>query len=482
MGTRKVSSLKAYYEKKYRLEPGMQRIGMRPSRRNISPGSLPLRVKYILRKDRGNELSAPVPLDEKGRVIEDPYSLASTMEASMPVNARYWLISLSPERGGELDLRQYLARVLDRFRAETGRYLHVIAAEHKNTHHPHLHLIVPEIPDRSGKPVRLLSREMFTVLRWCASKEATLHLGRESLLMQMDIGKLISMPYWTAIDDRILERLRPDRTFCVEPAKNSYTRNERHERRLVLARLGWLKKKGLARKTGKNFRLFEDWMEKLVIPEKRMDRFREIRFGMEDGTVQSGSDVLGTKFVDLTRLAFSPLDVAENMELKEQMGRIQKPFLETGRLAGVTIADSGSASSRFSRQVLLIQTGENLLAYDAGSFEPGLVRHLVRNLGRNVALRERSGERTIEPVLGSETEKSIDLSRIPSNIDSQKRILFFWNREEELERQKKIALDPEHRQHATGMEHRIREAAHVIGIVLPPAQPLHFALELALER
>src|ERR1700685_1834791 len=83
---------------------------------------------------------------------------------------------VSPEDAGELDLTDYVRRLMATVERDIGRKLEWAAVNHYNTEHPHAHLVVRGV-GRDGREVRLDRGYIANGLRWSAQELATEELG-----------------------------------------------------------------------------------------------------------------------------------------------------------------------------------------------------------------------------------------------------------------------------------------------------------------
>ena len=91
----------------------------------------------------------------------------------------HWRLIVSPEDGASLDLRRYARDYADRLSAELGTPLEWVAAAHRNTDHPHVHLVVRGV--RAGGRDLTLPRDVVgDRLRQWAEELAARSLGERS--------------------------------------------------------------------------------------------------------------------------------------------------------------------------------------------------------------------------------------------------------------------------------------------------------------
>ncbi len=83
---------------------------------------------------------------------------------------------VSPEDAGELDLTDYVRRLMAAMEKDLGRHLEWAAVNHFDTDHPHAHIVLRGV-DRKGREVRLDRGYISNGLRWRAQELATEELG-----------------------------------------------------------------------------------------------------------------------------------------------------------------------------------------------------------------------------------------------------------------------------------------------------------------
>jgi len=86
---------------------------------------------------------------------------------------------VSPEDAGDLDLTEYVRRLIKRMEKDTARPLEWAAVNHYNTDHPHAHVVVRGV-DRRGREVRFDREYMARGFRERAQELATQELGPRS--------------------------------------------------------------------------------------------------------------------------------------------------------------------------------------------------------------------------------------------------------------------------------------------------------------
>jgi type IV secretory pathway VirD2 relaxase len=112
---------------------------------------------------------------------------------------------VSPEDAGELELTDYVRRLMGAVERDLDRKLEWAAVNHFDTGHPHAHLVVRGV-DREGREVRLDRGYISQGLRWRAQELATEELGpRLAVDVQRAQAREVTQDRFTSLD-RELER------------------------------------------------------------------------------------------------------------------------------------------------------------------------------------------------------------------------------------------------------------------------------------
>jgi type IV secretory pathway VirD2 relaxase len=149
---------------------------------------------------------------------------------------------ISPEDGRELELTDYVRRLMVRVARDLGRPIEWAAVNHHDTEHPHTHVVVRGV-DLERSPLRILPAYIARGFRWSAQEQATELLGPrlESEIRRTREREVIQERFTSL--DRELERGAPERrvdTESLEPRKWG------PEPALLVRRLEQLQRLGLA--------------------------------------------------------------------------------------------------------------------------------------------------------------------------------------------------------------------------------------------
>jgi type IV secretory pathway VirD2 relaxase len=124
-------------------------------------------------------------------------------------------IIISPDDGHELELTDYVRRVMARVERDVGRKLEWGAVNHYNTEHPHAHVVVRGV-DLRGHEVRFDRAYISNGMRWRAQEIATEELGpRTEQDIRRTYEKEVTQERFTSLD-RELERRATDQRVQLE--------------------------------------------------------------------------------------------------------------------------------------------------------------------------------------------------------------------------------------------------------------------------
>jgi len=179
---------------------------------------------------------------------------------------------VSPEDACELDLTDYVRRLMARVERDIGRKLEWAAVNHYNTEHPHAHLVIRGV-DRDSREVRLDRGYIANGLRWSAQELATEELGpRPERDVRIARSNEVTQARFTSLD-RELERRAGDQGVQVR----SQTKPGRIDESTLLARLRHLEALRLAERVGPaSWTLTPGWQEELRELGARGDILKQI--------------------------------------------------------------------------------------------------------------------------------------------------------------------------------------------------------------
>jgi type IV secretory pathway VirD2 relaxase len=127
---------------------------------------------------------------------------------------------VSPEDAVELDLTNYVRRLMTRVEQDLGRRVEWAAVNHHDTGHPHAHIVIRGI-DRDGRELRLDRSYISSGLRWRAQELATEELGpRQEFEIRRTRAKEITQERFTSLD-RELERCAKDQRVEIRTLHRS---------------------------------------------------------------------------------------------------------------------------------------------------------------------------------------------------------------------------------------------------------------------
>jgi type IV secretory pathway VirD2 relaxase len=215
--------------------------------------------------------------------VERDGSLGVLYDASGPARPRafeqprvgekhQFRLIVSPEDAGELDLTDYVRRLMTRVERDLGRRLEWAAVNHHDTDHPHAHVIIRGV-DRDGSEVRIDRGYISNGLRWRAQEIATEELGpRRELDIRRAHAKEVAQERFTSLD-RELERRAQDSRVQVR----SRQRPGRIDESTMIARLEHLEQLQLSERLSSNeWALTQGWQERLRELGSRGDIIKQI--------------------------------------------------------------------------------------------------------------------------------------------------------------------------------------------------------------
>ncbi|MGH7438309.1 MAG: DUF3363 domain-containing protein [Polyangiaceae bacterium] len=179
---------------------------------------------------------------------------------------------VSPEDAGELDLTDYVRRLMAAVERDLGRKLEWAAVNHYDTGHPHAHLVIRGV-GRDGREVRLDRGYISQGLRWRAQELATEELGpRLAVDIQRAQAKEVTQDRFTSLD-RELERRAKDNEVAVQAG----ARPGLVDPSTLVARLQHLEGLRLAERVSPmSWRLSDGWQQPLRELGARGDILKQI--------------------------------------------------------------------------------------------------------------------------------------------------------------------------------------------------------------
>jgi type IV secretory pathway VirD2 relaxase len=225
-----------------------------------------LHLRYIEREGVEKDGSKGVLYSAEG------LARARTFEQPRRGEEHQFRLIISPEDAGELDLSDYVRRLMTRVERDIGRKLEWAAVNHYNTEHPHAHLVIRGV-DRDGREVRLDRGYIANGLRWSAQELATEELGpRPERDVRIARSNEVTQARFTSLD-RELERRAGDQGLQVR----SQSKPGRIDESTLLARLRHLEALRLADRVGPtSWTLTPGWQDELRELGARGDILKQI--------------------------------------------------------------------------------------------------------------------------------------------------------------------------------------------------------------
>jgi type IV secretory pathway VirD2 relaxase len=165
----------------------------------------------------------------------------------MAADRHHFRFIVSPEAGGELDLKRYTRELVSSMEQDLDTRLEWVAGEHRDTDNPHVHLLIRGRDARGGDLV--INREYISYgLRARASDIATRHLGpRLALDIARERIRSLNVERVTGLDLEFASQAAKRVDGLIHPSVRRHEQTANAELRAQrLARLQFLEERGLA--------------------------------------------------------------------------------------------------------------------------------------------------------------------------------------------------------------------------------------------
>ena len=216
----------------------------------------------------------------------EPIDIAGQLESWQAAgDQQMWKIIVSPEFGDKVDLPRLTRELLGRMEKDLGTDLEWVAAEHHNTEHPHVHVVIRGVRD-SGETLRLSREYVQQGIRGIAADLCTRQLGYRTELDGVEAERReVTEKRLTSIEKRLLkdaQEFDPDSgsqyfTVSRNSVQSGQSETARSRTRHDVARLAVLRQMGLAESTGLGtWRLRRDIEQVLQAMERTADRQRTL--------------------------------------------------------------------------------------------------------------------------------------------------------------------------------------------------------------
>jgi type IV secretory pathway VirD2 relaxase len=261
--------------------------------------------RYLARESAAFENDAkPVGFNRETEGVDIARKLQSWQNAD---DQQFWKLIVSPEFGDRVDLSRLTRELIKQMEKDLGTDFEWVAAEHYNTEHPHVHVVIRGVRD-SGEALRLTREYVQQGIRTIAADLCTRQIGyRTELDGVVAERREVSEKRFTSIDRRLLKdagESSPDvgsQHFTVSrnAAQTGLGETARSRTRHDVARLAVLRQMGLAESSGPNtWRLRKDFEQVLRAMERASDRRRTLA---AHGTVMS-DERLTIEVLDLRQI------------------------------------------------------------------------------------------------------------------------------------------------------------------------------------
>ena len=247
----------AQAEKEKAARPYYQRCAVRVTySKNKIRGQWKAHGRYLARESATYENDAKaVGFNRENESVDIAGQLANWQTAG---DQQVWKLIVSPEFGDRIDLPRLTRELIRQMEKDLGTDLEWVAAEHYNTEHPHVHVVIRGVRD-SGETLRLSREYVQQGIRTIAADRApaSLDIGRNLTRFEAE-RREVAEKRFTSIDRRLLRdaqefgRDLESQYFAVSrnPAQTGLGEAATSRARRDVARLAVLRQMGLAESTG----------------------------------------------------------------------------------------------------------------------------------------------------------------------------------------------------------------------------------------
>ena len=239
--------------------------------------------RYLARESAAFENDAkPVGFNREAEGVDIAGKLQNWQTAG---DQQFWKLIVSPEFADRIDLSRLTRELITQMEKDLGTKLEWVAAEHYNTEHPHVHVVIRGVRD-SGEVLRLSREFVQQGIRAIAADLCTRQIGYRTELDGVEAERReVSEKRFTSIDRRLLKdagESSPDfgsQHFTVlrNPAQTGLGETARSRTRHDVARLAVLRQMSLAEPTGpRTWRLRRDIEQVLRAMQQTADRQRTL--------------------------------------------------------------------------------------------------------------------------------------------------------------------------------------------------------------
>jgi type IV secretory pathway VirD2 relaxase len=188
-----------------------------------------------------------------------------------------WKLIVSPEFGDRVDLPRLTHEMIKQMEKDLGTKLEWVAAEHHNTEHPHVHVVIRGMRD-DGQTLRMSREYVQQGIRSIAADLCTRQLGYRTQIDGVEAEhREVSEKRFTSIDQRLLKDALESGAVSRNPAHAGLSEAAKSRTRHDVARLAVLRQMGLAEATGPNtWHLRPDFEQVLRAMQRTGDRQRTL--------------------------------------------------------------------------------------------------------------------------------------------------------------------------------------------------------------
>lgn len=229
--------------------------------KNTRPGQWKAHGRYIA---RDSALGGSTAFDDES----DDLKIGATLDSwQKNGDERLWKLILSPEFGDRVDLKKLAKDLMARMESDFGARLEWVAAVHRNTDHPHVHVALRGI-DHTGRPLRLSREYVKAGIRNIAEELCTRQLGyRTPEDARLATQREVTQTRFTSLDRQILQAAK-ENAWRVDLGGVMGFRAECISKRLTV-----LSTMGLALADGRgSWKIQSDFEQVLRAAQATMDR------------------------------------------------------------------------------------------------------------------------------------------------------------------------------------------------------------------
>ncbi len=217
-------------------------------------------IHYIGREGVDKDGGPAKVFEKEGEVTRDT---ATEQVKEWSSDRHHWRLIISPERGEDLDLKQFAKDLVEGMEQDLGTKLEWLGAAHYDTENPHIHLLIRGKTDR-GEDLVIKRSYVSYGMRDLAEEIATRTLGhRQEWEIRQELQKGVTQERFGQIDRKLLFEVRGSVDGVID-LKSELNLVDRELRDLKIKRLKFLRNLGLARRASPGKWQLSKNMEKVL--------------------------------------------------------------------------------------------------------------------------------------------------------------------------------------------------------------------------